>query len=592
MRLLIKFARKYPLTSAVMITALLLAGLMEGISLSMLLPLIGITIKNPESAESALADGSGSGISALERYVTEGFNWLGITPTLGIILIVIVVTVTLKSGLMLLAKKQIGYTVARVATDLRLEMLKALRVSRWQYFIRQPLGSLANSISTETNRTSKAYMSGVLMTAEFFEAAVYCIMAFLVSWKATLIALTAGFVTLGTLRRYLKKSRRAGQRQTDLRKSLLALLTDTLQSIKPLRAMARENASDHMLEKKTIRLNRALQKKVLNKELLVAFQHILSTVFLTGGIYVLLTYWQMSLASVMILVFLVARLLKRLNRVQERYQEMLVNESAYWSLQNTLQTAINEREEIGGGRTPELQQAIRLQNVSFAYENRPVLDNVSLSFPKGQIITIVGPSGSGKTTLVDLVTGLLQPLQGEVLVDEVLLSQINLRSWRQMIGYIPQETILMHDTVMNNVTLGDPDLSESDAEAALRAAGAWEFVKAMPQSMESIVGERGGKLSGGQRQRISIARALVHRPKLLILDEATSGLDPKSEAAVCDTLTQLRGELTILAISHQTALVRIADTAYRIQDGKILQTESLTEPDQSPAIYGGMVNGR
>ena len=123
-------------------------------------------------------------------------------------------------------------------------------------------------------------------------------------------------------------------------------MTDTLQSIKPLRAMARENTYDHLLKKKTIRLNKALQKQVLNKEFLVAFQKILVMLFLAGAIYVLLTYWQMTLASVMVLVFLVARLLKRLNRVQERYQEMIVNESAYWSLQDTLQTVKSEREEM------------------------------------------------------------------------------------------------------------------------------------------------------------------------------------------------------------------------------------------------------
>jgi ATP-binding cassette subfamily C protein len=579
MRLLITFARNYPLDSTLMVLALLLAGLIEGIGLSMLLPLIGIAISNPTGAGPLPAAKNGAADSMLERMVTDGFATLGITPTLGMLLIVLIATVALKNGLLLLVNKQIGYTVARIATDLRLELLQALRTCRWEYFIRQPLGSLANSIASETGRSSKAYKSGVLMTAQFFQALIYCILAFMVSWKATLISLTAGFAILYALRRFLKRSRRAGRRQTDLRKALLSLFTDTLQSIKPLRTMARENASDHLLEKRTIRLNKALQKQVLNKELLVAFQHLLVTIFLAGGIYVLITYWQMTLASVMVLVFLVSRLLKRLNRVQERYQEMIINESAYRSLQDTLQTAKSEHEEIGGDRTPELKQAIHLENVTFAYDDHRVLQNVSLNFPKGRITTIVGPSGSGKTTLVDLVTGLLRPQQGEVWIDDVPLAEVNLRSWRRMIGYIPQETILLHDTVLNNVTVGDPDLSAADAQEALRAAGAWEFVNSMPQAMQSMVGERGGKLSGGQRQRIAIARALVHKPKLLILDEATSGLDPESEAAVCDTLQQLRGELTILAISHQSALVKIADKAYRIQDGKILQTENTSESD-------------
>ncbi len=587
MRLLITFARKYPLTSTVMVLALLLAGLMDGIGLSMLLPLIGLTVNQPDDI-----NGPNVGLSNLERVVMKGFDLVGISPTLGVLLFIIVATVTLKSGLMLLAKKQIGYTVARVATDLRLEFLQVMRVSRWQYFVRQTIGSLANSISTETFRTSKAYSSGVLMTAEFVQALVYCIMAFLVSWKATLVALTASLVILGTLKGYLKKSRRAGKRQTDLSISMMALFTDTLQSIKPLRAMAREDASDLLLEKRTIRLNKALQKKVLNKEILIACQQILVTIFLAIGIFALITYWEMTMANVLVLAFLVSRLLKRLNRVQERDQEMIVNESAYWSMRETIRAAKNEREKTDGRQPPPLQHGISLKKVSFSYENKTVLNDVSLCFPKGRIITIVGPSGSGKTTLVDLVTGLLQPMQGEVLVDEVPLAQVNLKSWRRMIGYIPQETILMHDTVLNNITLGDTNLGESEVKEALRAAGAWEFVNAMPQSMESIVGERGQKLSGGQRQRISIARALVHRPKLLILDEATSGLDPESEAAVCETLKHLRGDLTILAISHQSALVDIADIAYRIMDGKILPTESHPVPDQHRAAYNEIHFGR
>jgi ATP-binding cassette subfamily C protein len=136
-----------------------------------------------------------------------------------------------------------------------------------------------------------------------------------------------------------------------------------------------------------------------------------------------------------------------------------------------------------------------------------------------------------------------------------------------MIGYVPQETLLLHDSVLHNVSLGDPEVSEDDAIQALRAAGAWEFVERLPLGIHSTVGERGGKLSGGQRQRIMIARALVHKPRLLILDEATSALDPANEAAIGQTIRHLRGGLTILAISHQTALVEAADRVYRLEKG-------------------------
>ncbi len=415
------------------------------------------------------------------------------------------------------------------------------------------------------------------MTADFLRVLIYGTMAFLVSWKVALISLTAGLAIMFILRRFVHKARKAGFRQTDLMKSMIALLTDTLQSIKPLRAMARENLSEFMLEKKTHGLNKALQKQVLNKELLKAFQELLAMLFLAAGFYVLMIFWQMPLASVMVLAFLVARLLKQFNKVQERYQEMVICESAYWSIKDTINDMVQERETLEGSRKPNFEREICLKNVDFAYDKNQVLHDISLRFPAGRITAITGSSGSGKTTIVDLIIGLLRPQQGEVWIDDLPLAQVDLKSWRRMIGYIPQETILLHDTVMNNISLGDPQLTEQDVKGALQAAGAWDFVAGMPLGMHSLVGERGGKLSGGQRQRIVIARAIVHKPKLLILDEATSALDPQSEAEVCETLRQLRGELTILAISHQTALAKIADKTYRIKNGKIVAEEKPSE---------------
>ena len=570
MRFLLTFARRYPIHTAVMVLALMLSGVLEGIGLSMLLPILSIAAGKQSGNH---AD------SAIEHLINDGFSALGISPTVGILLMVLIVAISLKSLMVLLAKKQVGYTVARVATDLRLEMLRALLASRWQYFIKQPLGSLTNSMATESARASKAYMHGVIMGAEFIQLVIYAFVAFLISWKITLISIAAGLMTFFILRRFVLKSRRAGMRQTDLLKSLLTLLADTLQSIKPLKAMARENVSDLLLEKKTNRLNKALQKQVLNKEFLKAFQEQLLTIILAGGLYVMLIHLHMPFARIIVLILLISKLLKQIGKVQTRYQEMVTLESAYWSLIATIEGMRREREVLTGSTVPELKRSIRLEHVFFAYDDHRVLEDISLDFQAGQFTSIVGPSGSGKTTIVDLITGLLMPQNGEVWIDDQPLSQIDQKSWRRMIGYVPQDTLLLHDTIMNNITLGDSGLSEKEVEHALRAAEIWEFVNSLPQKMQSVVGERGGKLSGGQRQRIAIARAIVHKPKLLILDEATSALDPRSENAVCETLRQLRGQLTILAISHQEALVAIADRSYHVQEGKIVAIDDRSGSD-------------
>ncbi len=565
MRFLITIARAYPVQSAIMLFALLLAGVAEGIGLSALLPLVSVAMGSQTGAKAVASAGN----SGIERVVTETLLSVGLTPTLGVLLVIIVLAIVLKSGLVLLAKKQVGYTVAGVATDLRLALIRALLIARWEYFLRQPIGVLANSMATEAVRTSKAYLHGALMSALAVEVLVYTGVALLISWKATLISLAIGLIIAYMLKRLVGKARRAGARQTDLLKSLIAHLTDTFISIKPLKAMARESRADALLAKKTNLLNKALQKQVLSKETLKAVQEPLFVGILAIGLYVVSVFLLFPLATVLILVFLLTRIVKRVNKVQQEYQEMVILESAFWSLKDTIREAERAREPNLGSETPSLEHAIRLDRVSFAYNEEWVLKEASLSFPSGLLTAIVGPSGIGKTTIADLIIGLIRPQQGEVWIDDLPLAKVDLKKWRKMIGYVPQETLLLHDSVLINVTLGDPDLSVADAERALRAAEAWEFVAEMGQGIYSTVGERGSMLSGGQRQRIAIARALVHKPRLLILDEPTSALDPESEAAICETLGQLRGGgITILAISHQPTIMNVADRAYQLEDGQ------------------------
>jgi ATP-binding cassette subfamily C protein len=202
--------------------------------------------------------------------------------------------------------------------------------------------------------------------------------------------------------------------------------------------------------------------------------------------------------------------------------------------------------------------------VSLSTESSACRGPVALD-PARRITALIGPSGAGKTSVADLVIGLVRPSRGEVRIDGVALADIDLRRWRSRIGFVPQEMFLLHDTIFANVALGDAaDAEESRAPCARPAPrSSWSGCRCV----HTVVGERGAQLSGGQRQRIAIARALVHRPELLILDEATTALDPITEAAVCASVSRLRGEMTILAISHQQALVELADCVYRIENG-------------------------
>jgi ATP-binding cassette subfamily C protein len=563
MRLIITFFQRYPVQSILTLMAMLFAGIAEGFGMAMLLPLLGIAINSPGGAKISAQQSK----SVLEQMVTGFFDGVGLSPTIGVLLIIFVLSILLKAVLVLIANKKVGYTVAQVATDLRLALIRALFATRWEYYVHQPIGRFTNAFATEATRSAKAYLYAIRVMALLLHAAVYAIVALMLAWQETLFTLCAGIIILSILRYFVTKAQKAGKRQTKLLKLLLSLLTDTLQSIKPLKAMARENMADLVLQTETKRLNKALQKLVYSKEALKALQEPLITIFFASGLYVALVWWNMELETVLIMVFMLVKILKTLQKAQKEYQTMVIAESAYWSLWSKIKETEDQKEDSIGRCSPSFNDSIRLEGVSFSYDQQPVLKNASLKFPKGSFSAIIGPSGAGKTTIVDLITGLLLPQEGQVWIDDVELNELDVKAWRRMIGYVPQETLLLHDTVLVNVTLGDTKFTERDAEFALRDAGVWDFVSEMPDGIHTIVGERGSRLSGGQRQRITIARALVHKPQLLILDEATSALDPASEADICQTLRQLGAKFTILAISHQTALLDTADRAYRLEDG-------------------------
>ncbi|MBW2690848.1 MAG: ABC transporter ATP-binding protein [Deltaproteobacteria bacterium] len=575
MKMMIKLARAYPGQTLVVLIALISGGIVQGIGLTAMLPLLQkvIDLSNPE----IIASAAGSGIG---DFINSALLSMGITPTIGSLLIVVMIGTILKSLLGLLVNRKVGYTVAHVATDLRLTLLRALLTTRWGYFLDQRVGSMANAAGTEVMRSAGAYSQAANVMALSVQTIAYFLVALLVSWKITLLYMTGGALIVLLLSSLVAKAKRAGRKQTRLLQSLLAHLADSLQSLKAFKSMGREDLTRELLSANTLKLNKTLRKQVLSKALMSGIQAPLTTLMVLIGLYVMLVPLHMDLPEGVLLIFLMSRILKQIGKVQRTYQDMVISESAYWSLQEKIVSAQKQKEPVGGDLKVSLSQGILFDRVHFGYTEKEILSNISLEIPCGTFTSIVGPSGAGKTTLVDLITGLFEPTQGTVLIDGIPLPELNLRSWRHMIGYVPQDPIMLHDTIFTNVTLGEPSRTSEDVEYALRAAGAWNFVAEMAKGVQAVVGERGAKLSGGQRQRIAIARALVHRPKLLILDEATSALDPETEASICQTLKGLRGQLTLLAISHQTALVEVADRVFKISEGGISQVSTSIALDE------------
>ncbi|MEM8561559.1 MAG: ABC transporter ATP-binding protein [Pseudomonadota bacterium] len=576
MGLMLNFFRAYPAQTVLMLLALLLSGIAEGIGLSALLPMVNIALG--AEATTALGPFVPESDNAFEQAVLDALAKVGIAPTLGNMLLIMVGMLALKSAFLLAAQRQVGYTAAQVGTDLRLQMLRAVLKSKWEYFLHQPVGKLTNALATEAQRSSTAFVNGATAITFLIQALVYGGVAFAISWRASLAAIGAGALVIILSHFLVRLTRKAGKRQTNLMATLMANLTDTLQSVKPVKAMAREHLADQVLALDTNRLNKALRRQVIYAAILDSAQELMFASFICLGVWVAVEKFSMDLALVLVLALALGRAFSFFGKVQKQYQKLAQGESAYWSIMASIDAATAAEERLGGGSAATFDKQLQFRDVVFAYDaQHPVFSGLNLELRTGALTTLVGPSGSGKTTIIDLAIGLLQPDEGAVLLDGVPLSDVDIKAWRRMIGYVPQDTLLLHDTILHNVTLGDPQLTENDAKNALAAAGALDFVSSLPQGLKTVVGERGGKLSGGQRQRIVIARALINQPKLLILDEATSALDRESEEAVRQSMESLKGQLTILAISHNRALIQAADYVYEMHEsGAHLLDESST----------------
>ncbi|MDT0632204.1 ABC transporter ATP-binding protein [Rubrivirga sp. S365] len=229
---------------------------------------------------------------------------------------------------------------------------------------------------------------------------------------------------------------------------------------------------------------------------------------------------------------------------------------------------------IGRGGAPvPFERELRLERVSYQYPNQEgtALDDVTLTVPKNSSVGFVGPSGAGKTTVVDVVLGLLDPTAGRVTVDGADMRE-HMAGWQRKIGYIPQQIFLTDDTVRRNVAFGRDDAEIDDAQVwrALEAAQLRETVEALPEGLDTHVGERGVRLSGGQRQRIGIARALYHEPEVLVMDEATSALDNQTERQFVEALEGLQGEHTMIVIAHRLSTVRGCDTLFMLDQGRLV----------------------
>ncbi len=484
-------------------------------------------------------------------------------------LVLLVVGMTLKSLLSMGALRLAGDSTLNFTAKMRLNLINAIMRARWSFFVSQAAGRLTNSATMEVSKAANVYLSVTSLAATIIQVAVFCVLATLTSWQLTLSAIGGGLLVILIMHRLVPISRRVGEQETNALNTFMIRLVEGLQMIKPLKAMHREDRLTPLLEHSNEEINR-VQRRLQNIGLIMNYmREPLIAICMAVVVYVVAVKFKSSFSEFLFLLALFYKIMGQLGQIQNIYQKLASYEAIYWSVRKLTAAAESEREVVVPGKSAHLEKCLECRDLVFAYNEReaPVIQGLNVTIDVKSFVAIRGSSGAGKSTFIDLLLGLHTPQKGGVFLDGVSLGEVNLFDWRSRIGYVAQEVVLFRDTIANNVTLGDPAISREQVIRALTMAEAMDFVTQLPDQLDTVVAERGNSLSGGQRQRISIARALVREPELLILDEPTTALDPDAERAICETLQHLRTFTTIVAISHQPAIMEAADKAYLLENG-------------------------
>jgi ATP-binding cassette subfamily C protein len=545
---------------------MVLLGFTEGVGLIMLIPLLHLIG----------FDGGGTS-DRTSLFVRAFFNKTGLPFSLETILcayLIIVGTHAVANRYLevLTARLSFGYT--QFMQD---RIYHAFARAEWLCSTQMGGANLIRVITSDLVRAGYATRQLLELIASVFLTLIYIGVILSVSSVLPLFVIASIAVIFLSLRPYNRQAHNLGEVYQRATSKLYFATNEHVNGIKVAKSYGLE--SEHAKRFSAI-TNQVTAKGIrfLQVDAATQMYHRIGAAFaLSALFYVGAKLVALPASSLIFVVFVFARLSPKVSLIQH-YTQFINN----WLPSYRAAILMLNQFEVSGESPPPplvrplpLRSAIHLSGVSFSYnsdEGGEALNNIDLVIPARHTFAVVGPSGSGKTTLADLIMGLVAPTDGTIFIDGKPLAGEMFYHWRSSIGYVPQETFLFNDTIRGNLLLVRPSATEGELWETLRHAAADTFVKAFPDGLDTVVGDRGLRLSGGERQRIALARALLRRPSVLILDEATSSLDSENERRILDAIEGLHGELTMVIIAHRLSTIQRADIIVVLEKGQIVET--------------------
>jgi len=493
------------------------------------------------------------------------------------IIVVILVAVTLKNVLVWLSG-QFGAALQEYVTrDLRNALYAHLQRLPLAYFTRTKAGQILARVLTDTQQTKQVITEAVtrsIQSAAMVLAAMGAMFA--ISWQLSLVALVVAPLLIGLLQPILRKLRTGHKRLGNQYGELTSVVQEAINGMRLVKSYRGEPYEEGRFRDASDRYSRGMVR--VNRIAFMA-QPITETVATGIAMLILLigarqvqvdqTMSGSELIAFLAIVMRMLQPLKQLSQVPTVAQQSLAAaERVFEVFDRPMETTLDRGTRVAAG----LQGTLSFEGVGFAYEDEPVLRDISFTARRGEVVALVGPSGAGKSTLVDLIPRFYEPGAGRILLDGVDTQEITLSSLRALTGIVSQDTVLFNDTVRNNIAYAAAGrFTDAQVEAAAQAANAHDFISELPEGYATVLGERGTRLSGGQRQRIAIARALLADPPILILDEATSALDTESERLVQEAIDRLLSGRTVFVIAHRLSTVQHASQILVLDRGRVVE---------------------
>jgi ATP-binding cassette, subfamily C, bacterial len=542
---------------------LIAASLAEGISILLLIPLLGVAQNSVPGAASAIHGPLGA-ISRLTHV------HLALWQVLALFVLLV--------GAQAVLTRWKNLYLQRILYDFvsgqRMELFEAIGRARWSFVARVRAADINHLLSADMDRINGAAFNLLSLIQSCVMLAAYVGLSFLISPTMTAFASIVGLASLIILSPIRKRATAHGQALTSNYQDQHRTVSEFISGVKIAKSFNAEPRFVAKLGETLARMRADLIRFQRASSTASVLVQVTSAAGLAAFLFVAIDRFALPLPQLVVMILIFMRVSPRFLALQTHVQEILTQLPLLDRVRALVAQCLREREtdEAKIGEPPSLQRAIELDDVAFDYGGGAgrALRGVSLTVPAGEITAIIGPSGSGKSTLADVLMGLIEP-GGDVRIDGVPLSADLRRAWRRNVAYVPQDVFLLHDTIASNFRLALADASDEAIWRALRAANAADFVAALPERLETVVGDRGARLSGGERQRIALARALLRAPQLLILDEATSALDWESQLLIAQSIRALRGAMTIVTIAHRPSMIAFADWVVALEAGEVAE---------------------